>query len=132
MERAKQMWPSEMPSCQIVEGGIIVDAKTVALAAQELMHKVSEQCEAELIESRRAAKSEADSTLRGRMEYLAEMGFPYGCTWDEAIAACKELRARFEVSQREASRLQSVVREKFDSIAADKVFAEPHRGDRLT
>lgn len=40
-----------------------------------------------------AAESEADSTLRGRMEYLAEMGFPYGCTWDEAIAACKELRS---------------------------------------
>lgn len=37
------MWPSEMPACQIVEGGIIVDAKTVAFAAQELMHKVNDQ-----------------------------------------------------------------------------------------
>lgn len=48
MDRAVQMWPSEMPSCQIVEGGIVVDAKTVALAAQELMHKVYEQSQVEI------------------------------------------------------------------------------------
>lgn len=52
MERAKQMWPSEMPSCQIVEGGIIVNAKTVALAAQELMHLISEQSEDECAQLR--------------------------------------------------------------------------------
>lgn len=42
-QRAVQMWPLEMPACQIVEGGIIVDAKTVAFAAQEMMHKAYEE-----------------------------------------------------------------------------------------
>jgi len=53
-ERARQMWPNEIPACQIVEGGIIVDAKTVAFAAQELMHKVFEQSQAENARLRQA------------------------------------------------------------------------------
>lgn len=47
---------------------------------------------ARLREELASEKDEAESSLTGRMEYLAEMGFPYGCTWDEAIAQCKALR----------------------------------------
>lgn len=58
--------------------------------------------------ARQLAESEADSdsTLRGRMEYLAEMGFPYGCTWDEAIAACKKLREQLAEVTRERDALR--------------------------
>lgn len=55
-ERAKQMWPDEIPACQIAEGGMIVDAKTVAFAAQEMMHQAYEQLE--------TAKAERDQHFK--------------------------------------------------------------------
>lgn len=72
MARAAQMWPNEMPSCQIVDGGILVDAKTVALAAQEMMHTVYEQAE--------VVRAALTAITRNQSEKAGEEGIcPFGC-----------------------------------------------------
>lgn len=91
MERARQMWPSEMPSCQVVEGGIIVDAKTVAFAAQELMHKVYEQSKAEVATLTRELEQ-----LRAALEKI-KRALPTGdCARTIADKALSAMSARNE------------------------------------
>lgn len=71
-ERAKQMWPSEMPSCQIVDGGINVNAKTVAFAAQEMMHRAYDKA--------KILRMALEAITRNQSEKDGEDGIcPFGC-----------------------------------------------------